>query len=57
MLQLEPNVEYRASAFDPTSGETIALPSVKAGNEAGSTIAKPEAIESDDWVIVLERAE
>jgi hypothetical protein len=57
MLQLEPNVDYRALVFDPTSGKTVALPSVKAGNQADSTIAKPEAIESDDWVIVLERAE
>ena len=57
MLQLEPNIEYRASAFDPTSGEMSALAAMNASKQSSPTVNKPERIKSDDWVIVLERAE
>jgi hypothetical protein len=58
--RLEPNVEYRAAAFDPQSGNTVELgPAVPDQNSSwivwsGDIGEKLEAL--DDWVLILERA-
>jgi hypothetical protein len=57
MQQLEAGAKYRASVFDPTTGETTDLGVVAAGQQSRPTVSKPERIESDDWVVVLERTE
>lgn len=56
VVQLEPNLKYRVSAFDPVSGETIVLPEIS-GQSATATVEKPQSITSDDWVVVLEHVE
>ncbi len=57
MQQLKAKATYRAAAFDPTTGETIELGSVKADMSANCVLSKPSSIKSDDWVVVLERSE
>lgn len=57
MQQLEPNAEYRAFAFDPTSGEKSDLAAVNSSKQLSTKINKPERITSDDWVVVVERVE
>jgi hypothetical protein len=54
LLQLDPNAKYRAQAFDPTTGKLSELASIPINNKSFPA-SKPKTIESDDWVIVIER--
>jgi hypothetical protein len=51
--QLEVDVVYRATAFDPTSGQMFPLGDVSRAKKASAVLSKPASISSDDWVIVL----
>src|SRR6185312_7639446 len=44
VMKLEPNVRYRAQAFDPTSGETSELGEVIADKDAAWITKKPKQI-------------
>lgn len=54
--KLEAAVKYQASAFDPTTGEMSEIGPVEIGGADADVIRKPASISSDDWVVVLERA-
>ena len=54
---LELDAKYRAQAFDPTNGDFIDLESVHPVSNSGGVLKKPAAIQSDDWVVVVQRIE
>ena len=51
------DAKYRAKSFDPTSGDVKSLGDVGLDKEAGWTVRKPASIQSEDWVVVIERAD
>jgi hypothetical protein len=54
--QLEQGAKYRASGFDPQTGETTDLGRVTADADLRRTASAPSAFAAaDDWVLVLER--
>jgi len=57
MAALETDASYHAQSFDPTTGETAELGVVDAAKPDSCILTKPAKITSDDWVVVLERAE
>jgi hypothetical protein len=57
VLNLELDRNYRAQAFDPTTGELSDLASVNPDSNSGGVIKKPVNIQSDDWVVVIQRTE
>jgi hypothetical protein len=52
---LKLDTKYQAQAFDPTTGVLIDLESINPAANSGGVAKKPAAIESDDWVIVVEQ--
>jgi Protein of unknown function (DUF4038) len=54
---LEANAKYISQAFDPTSGESSDLGAVQPDKQSGIVIKKPTSIQSNDWVIVIQRNE
>jgi len=55
---LDPNLRYRAEAFDPTTGVTVDLGIVKPDPDGRRTVHKPSADSSaPDWVLILQREE
>jgi hypothetical protein len=46
---------YRAQVFDPRNGNLTNLPSIHPDSNSGGIATKPASIQSDDWVIVVER--
>jgi hypothetical protein len=46
---------YRASAFDPTTGESHEIGIVDPSKTERLVVRRPSAITSDDWIVVLER--
>jgi hypothetical protein len=56
VLDLKPVARYMVAIFDPASGELI--PGNFESSEDGTwSLNKPSRIDSDDWVIVIERME
>jgi hypothetical protein len=56
LLDLRPKANRRVRAFDPTNGKLSEF-DLHADVDGTSTAQKPTGIQSDDWVIVVERAE
>jgi hypothetical protein len=54
---LDRRTKYRAKTFDPTSGDVKNLGDVALDKEAGWTVRKPASIQSEDWVVIIERAD
>jgi hypothetical protein len=52
---LEPSVQYRAQAFDPSNGKTTDLGPVTPNEQSQWTAKKPTDSNSADWVLILER--
>ena len=57
ITHVDDNHDYRAQAFDPTNGNLVSLPSILPDSNSGGVARKPASIQSDDWVIVVERSE
>lgn len=58
MRRLEPDVKYRAQAFDPTSGKMTDLPPAdQLGPDNDCNFTNPAAGSEDDWVLILERVD
>jgi hypothetical protein len=57
LAHLSTERQYRADAFDPTSGAFVDLEAVRPDNQSTCIMKKPASIPSDDWVIVLQRIE
>ena len=55
VMQLKADAKYRAQAFDPTNGKLNDLGAVELGAPSGGIIKKPASIQSDDWVVVIQR--
>lgn len=55
--RLEAEGKYRAQAFDPTNGESTDLGVVQPDKQSASVVKKPTSIQSDDWVIIIQRVE
>jgi hypothetical protein len=57
VMHLKADAKYRVQAFDPTDGKLCDLGAVEPGAQSGGVIKKPASIQSDDWVVVIERIE
>jgi hypothetical protein len=57
MMQLKEDAKYRTQAFDPTNGKLSDLGGVQPDAQSGGVIKKPASIQSEDWVVVIERIE
>ena len=57
VTKLESHVKYRAHSFDPTNGEESELGAVTTESQTGWEVKKPASIGSDDWVLVIKRAD
>jgi hypothetical protein len=57
VTHVDDNHNYRARSFDPTTGNLADLPSIHPDSNSGGLVSKPASIQSDDWVIVVERVE
>jgi hypothetical protein len=54
VMQLERNKHFRACAFDPTTGAMSDFGHVRLDAHFAWKVSKPDRIESDDWVVIVE---
>jgi Protein of unknown function (DUF4038)/Domain of unknown function (DUF5060) len=57
LKHIQADAKYRTQAFDPTNGQSTDLGAVQPDANSGGGVKKPPSIQSDDWVIVIERIE
>ena len=57
VMHFEADMKYRATAFNPTNGELRNLNAVRPDKQSSWTANKPTNIDSDDWVLIVERSE